>query len=218
MSGAASCPLRAPGPAEDFEIRDLAHADVAEWYHVYCTRDYPSTRADTFAEGWGDTRFAPILTETGTPVHTYYAASTPEAAYMESLLHDVPLSPPGMFEVASLAHFHLVRLRLPASLRYVSFHTPFLPRLDIERAQLIDSLAACYPQTQRWSQAAYLQRGDVQAVGYGSRRDDAARCLMLFKQRLPDPPFEVLQEQPLAVGPRRAEVLALVRSLKLHEV
>lgn len=218
MSGTAPCPLRAPGPAEDFEVRELTHGDVAEWYHVYCTRGHPLTGADTFAEGWGDTRFAPILTETGTQVHTYYVASTPEAAYMESLLHDVPLSPPGMFEVASLAHFHLVRLRLPASLRYVSFHTPFLPRLEIARAQLIDSLAACYPQTRRWSQAAYLQRGDAQAVGYGSRRDDSARCLMLFRQRLPDPPFEVLQEEPLAVGSRRAEVLALVRSLKLHEV
>lgn len=39
---------------------------------------------------------------------------------------------------------------------------------------------------------------------------------MLFKQRLPDPPFEVMQEEPLAVGARRAEVLPLVRSIKLH--
>jgi hypothetical protein len=60
-------------------------------------------------------------------VHTYYVASTPEAAFMESVLHDVSLSPPGVFEVASLAHFHLVRLRLYASLHYVSFHTPYLP-------------------------------------------------------------------------------------------
>jgi hypothetical protein len=79
-------------------------------------------------------------------------------------------------------------LRLPASLQYVSFHTP------------------------------YLQQSTAQAVGYGSKRDDSARCLMLFKQRLLDPPFEILGEEPLAVGPRRAELLALVRSLKLHEV
>lgn len=76
----------------------------------------------------------------------------------------------------------------------------------------------CYPQTRRWSQAAYLQRAEAQAVGYGSKRDDSTRCLMLFKRRLPDPPFEVLQAEPLAVGARRAEVLALVRSLKLHDV
>jgi len=218
MTGAGSCSLRAPEAAEDFEVRELTHADVALWYHVYSTRSHPDTQAQTFAEGWGDTRFAPILTETGAPVHTYYVASTPEAAYMESVLHDVPLSPPGMFEVASLGHFHLVQLRLPATLRYVSFHTPYLPRLGIARSDLIDSLAACYPQTRPWSQAAYLQRTEAQAVGYGSKRDDAARCLMLFKQRLPDPPFEVVQVEPLSVGARRAEVLALVRSLKLHEL
>lgn len=218
MSGAHPCSLRSPGAAEDFEVRELTHADVAEWYHVYGTRSHPSTRADSFSEGWGDTRFAPIVTDTGAPVHTYYAASTPEAAYMESVLHDVTLSPPGMFEVASLMHFHLVRFRLHTPLRYVSFHTPYLPRLGIERAGLIDSLPVCYPQTRRWSQAAYLQRGEAQAVGYGSRRDDSSRCLMLFRQRLPEPPFEVILEEPMAVGTRRAEVLALVRSLKLHEV
>lgn len=152
------------------------------------------------------------------PVHTYYVASTPAAAYMESVLHDVPLSPPGLFELASLRHFHLVTLQLPERLRYVSFHTPYLPRLGITRAQLIDSLPAHYPATRQWAQAAFLQCPEAQAIGYGSRRDDAGRCLMLFGQRLPSPPFEVLKVEPLAVGARRTEVLRLVRSLKLHEV
>jgi hypothetical protein len=218
VSAPAPDALREPGAAEDFEVRELTREDVAVWYHVYCNRSHPSTRADTFAEGWGDTRFAPLLDESGAPVLTYYAASTAEAAYLESVLHDVSLSPPGMFEVATLTHYSLVRLRLPASLHYVSFHTPYLPRLGITRAQLIDSQPASYVHTRRWAQAAYLQRSTAQAVGYGSRRDDSARCLVLFRQRLPDPPFEVLGEEPLAVAPRRAEVLALVRSLELHEV
>lgn len=218
MSATGGGPLRAPGADERFQVRELSHRDVAEWFHVYSTRSHPGTRADSFAEGWGDTRFAPILAPSGEPVHTYYVASTPQAAIMESVLHDVALSPPGLFELASLAHFHLVRLRLPAPLRYVSLHTPDLPRLGIERAQLIDSLPAHYPQTRRWSQAAYLQRPDAQALGYGSRRDDSARCLMLFRHRLPDPPLEIMQEEPLAIGTRRAETMALVRSLGLHEV
>lgn len=209
----------APGPAEDFQIREVTHEEVPVWYHVYCTRTYPSTTAYTFSEGWGDTRFAPIAQADGSPVHTYYVASSREAAYMESVLHDVSLSPPGMFEVASLVHFHLVKLKLPPKLRYVSFHTLDLPRLqNISRAQMIDSLPGCYPKTRPWSQAAYLQQPTSQAIGYGSKRNDAGRCLMLFKQRLPDPAFEVLEEEPLAVGDRRAELLALVRSLKLHEV
>ena len=218
MTIAAAGALPAPRAGEDFEVRELQHGEVSEWYHVYCTRNYPDTNARTFAQGWGDTRFAPIQAGDGTPVHTYYVASTPEAAYMESVLHDVSLAPAGMFEVASLRYFHLVRLRLPPALRYVSFHTPFLPRLGITRAQLIDSLPAFYGLTRKWSQAAYLQCTDAQAVGYGSKRDDAARCLMLFGQRLADPPFDVLEEEPLALSPRRDELLRLVRALKLHEV
>ncbi len=211
--------LPVPGPAEDFEIRDITTEEVAVWYHVYCTRTYPETSARTFSEGWGDTRFAPILQDDGTPVHTYYVASTREAAYMESVLHDVSLSPPGVFDVATLTHFHLVELELPPLVRFVSFHTMDLPRLqNVSRDQLIDSAPACYPETRRWAQAAYSQRPMAQAIGYGSKRNDMARCLMLFKQRLPDPPFVVLKEEPLAFGARRAEVLKLVRSLKLYEI
>lgn len=214
-----SCGLPVPGPAEAFTQRLIRTDEVASWYHVYCTRTWPDTRADTFAQGWGDTRFAPIAQADGSPVHTYYAASTPECAYMESVLHDVPLSPPGHFEVDALAFFHLVELELPEPLNCVSFHTPFLPQLqNLTRAQLIDSLPVCYPETRAWARAAYLQCPDAQAIAYGSRRDDAGRCLMLFGQRLPSPPLRIIREECLALPPRRAEVLALVRSLKLHEI
>ena len=89
-----SCGLRAPDSAEDFTLRTVTTAEVPCWYHVYSTAVYPST-ALTFAEGWGDTRFAPIEQDDGTPVHTYYAASTRESVYMESVLHNVALAPPG---------------------------------------------------------------------------------------------------------------------------
>ena len=58
---ARKLPVPQPGPAENFAVRELTHDDVVVWYHVFCTRHYPQTRADTFSEGWGDTRFAPIL-------------------------------------------------------------------------------------------------------------------------------------------------------------
>jgi len=212
-----SCGLPAPGSAEDFVVRAVTTEDVPVWYHVYNNATYPTT-ATTFAQGWGDTRFAPINQADGTPVHTYYVASSREAVYMESVLHDVSLSPPGVFETASLRCYHLVKLQLEASLDFVSFHTLDLPRLKLSRAQLIDSLTDCYPQTRAWAQAAHLQRPTSQAVGYGSRRNDTGRCLMLFKQRLLEPPFTILDEQCLANPPLRKEVLELVRSLGIREI
>ena len=68
-----------------------------------------------------------------------------------------------------------------------------------------------------WAQAAFLQCADAQAIAYGSRRNEAGRCRMLFKQRITVPPFQILKEEPLAIDPRRAEVLALVRRLTLNE-
>ncbi|MCD6680858.1 MAG: RES family NAD+ phosphorylase [Burkholderiaceae bacterium] len=210
--------LRAPGPNERFTVRAVTTAEVPVWYHVYSVAVHPAT-ATTFSEGWGDTRFAPIQQADDTPVHTYYVASTREAVYMESVLHNVSLFPPGVFEVASLENFRLVELRLPSTIDFVSFHTKDLPRLRLSRAQLIaDTPTDCYPQTRAWSQAAYDQRPRAQAIGYGSKRDDSARCLMLFRQRLPSPPLAVLEEHCVADAPFRNEVLTLVRSLEVREI
>jgi RES domain len=209
-----SCGLPVPGPAEPFTLRSIP-AD--QWYHVYCTREH-STTALTFAEGWGDTRFAPITGDDGAAVHTYYVASTPEVAYMESVLHDVVLEPPGLFEVDTLRHYHLATVQVP-ELVGVSFHSLDLPRLQgLDRARLIDSLPACYPETRAWAQAAYRQQPTALCLTYGSRRNDMGRCLMLFKQRLPDPPLTVLSDELLALSPRRGEVLGLVRSLGIFEI
>jgi hypothetical protein len=212
-----SCGIPTPGASEPFTLVPVTRAEVPVWFHVYCTKNHP-TKPDTFSKGWGDTRFAPISTDTGSPVHTYYAASSPECAYMESVLHDIPLSPAGQFDVSELQYFHLAQVELHDPLDCASFHTPYLPALGLTRAQLIDSLPACYAETQRWAEAAYRQQFDAKGIAYGSRRDDAARCLMLFGQRLPDPPLTVLQSGPLAVSPRREEVLALVRRLKIREI
>lgn len=212
-----TCGLPAPGAAEKFTQATLSTADVGVWYHVYSTKRQAVT-AESFSEGWGDTRFAPILQADGTPVHTYYAASTAEGAYMESVLHDIPLSPPGQFEVDELAHYHLATVRLQDLLTCVSFHTPYLPQLNLTRGQLVDSLPVCYPETRAWAQAAYRQCPDAQAIAYGSRRDDAARCVMLFRQRLSSPPFSVVSIEPLAIGQRRDEILALIRRLGIHEI
>jgi len=126
---------------------------------------------------------------------------------------------PGLFEVDALRHHRLATVKLPPRVRCVSLHSKDLQRLQsLTRAQLIDSAPVCYPETRAWAQAAFLQRPAAQAIAYTSRRDDSARCLMLFEQRLPDPPLHVVPEERLSIGPRRSEVMALVRSLRLREI
>lgn len=208
--------MKSPGSAEAFTVQSLDDEAPTRWYHVYATHTHPNT-AYTFSQGWGSTRFAPINLPDGSPAHTYYVASTISAAITESVLHDIPLDPPGNLSVASLADFHLVELELAAPFDYVSFHSPFLPKLGLTRTELIESLPTLYGQTRPWAQAAIAQRPEAQAIGYGSRLHDASRCLMLVRQRLPDPPFIVVSERSLAVDPLRRKVLDLVRSLGIAE-
>jgi hypothetical protein len=209
-------PLRSPTAAEAFTEDAVLKMERLEWFHVYSTENYPGTKPDTFSEGWGASRFAPLFQADGSPVHTYYVASTIECAVMESVLHDVPLQPPGIFELDRLKHFHIVRLRIPYDLKFVSFHTLYLPKMSIARADLIDSPPADYSRTREWAQAAYLQNQTAQAIGYGSRRHDAARCLMLFGQRLPPIRFEILESESLATGELRRNTVNLMRRLDLN--
>ena len=73
-----TCGIPAPGPSEAFTTVSVKHSDVPVWFHVYSIKNHP-TRADSFSQGWGDTRFAPIHAEDGTWLHTYYAAGPAEA-------------------------------------------------------------------------------------------------------------------------------------------
>lgn len=188
------------------------------WYHIYCTESYP-TKADTFNEGWGQTRFAPIQNAVGGDVHTYYAASTIRCAMMESVLHDVSLSAPQPFRINRLHKFHLAKIALTSSLSAVSFHTPFLGALKLSRMQLIESLPAFYGQTSKWAEAAYAQKPDSAAIMYGSRRDDAGNCIMLFKDRLPDPakPFDILSDEPLASTALTRQFVELLTKLRIPQ-
>jgi hypothetical protein len=212
-----SCGLPAPGVAEPFVEETITHTQVRVWYHLY--RPSARIKADSFNPGLGDTRFAPLAATRKKVVSTYYAASTPRAAYLESILHDVSLEPPGVVDLDTLRSYRIATIELPAAVRCVSFHTPFLPRLKLTRAQIIDSPSACYPETRAWAQAAFRQRQNAQGIAYTSRRDDAGRCIMLFEQRFRAKSIiKVRADEAMDLPPRRAEFRALVRALKLHEI
>lgn len=202
-----------PSAGAKFKTIRIAPTEVSTWYHVYSTKPPHVNKATTFAEGWGDTRFAPLTGDDGSPVHTYYAASSVECAILESVLHDIPLYPPGQLNLDLLQHHRIAEIAFADALDCVSFHTPHLPALQLTRAQLIDSLPAHYPKTRAWAQAAYQQCANAQAIAYGSRRYDAHRCIMLFGQRIAPPPFKVVGDRPLAIAPGREQVLRLVEEL-----
>ncbi|WP_298233928.1 RES family NAD+ phosphorylase [uncultured Azohydromonas sp.] len=208
-------PPRAPGVDERFVVRQLTREDAPFWYHVYSKRaPYAANTALSFNQGWGSTRFAPIRLADGSWAHTYYVASSREGAYLESVLHDIPLGVAAFFDKTGLDVSYLARIQLSDPFEYVSLHSHDLPALGLTRAQLIDSLPADYGLTRPWAEAALIQRPGAAAIGYTSRRNDSARCLMLVEQRMPRPPFTVVENTCIGSSPAlRREVLDLVSSL-----
>ena len=210
-------PPQAPSPDEKFVVRQLTREEVPHWYHVYSKKPPHTTNtALGFNRGWGLTRFAPIKSRDGSDLHTYYAASNREGAYLESVLHDIPLGIPAFFDQTLLKTSYLAKIRLHSPIKFVSFHSHNLPALGLTRRQLIDSLPADYPHTRPWAEAAFAQCPDAVAIGYTSRRNDSARCLMLVEQRFSSPPFEVIEDECIGTSAAlRGEVLGLVSSLGL---
>ncbi len=192
--------LRLPMPNENFTVTKIASGK--RWYHVFSTESYKTNQATTFSQGWGDTRFSPIYgEESDSPVHTYYAADTIECAWMESILHDI--GPGGVFELTRLRHFRMAEIVLDTDLSCVNFHTPYLAKMGLSRQALIDTPNSHYGRTRQWASAAYRQNVNSQGIAYGSRLDDSGKCIMLFKDRLPMPPFRIVNEVAMSLEPWR---------------
>jgi hypothetical protein len=206
--------LRAPGTDERFTVRTLRLDEVDHWYRIYpVTGRSVGMGPLSFNLGWGRSRFAPIHLS-GSAAHTYYAASTLDCALLESVLHDIDLDHPSFFDLTLLKNYRVAKLRMHGSIQYVSFHSHDLPRLGLSRRQLIEALPEDHGLTRAWAQAALEQRAAAQAIGYTSRRNDAGRCLMLVGQRLPLPPFEIIDDASLgAAGRLRSNTLELIASL-----
>jgi hypothetical protein len=105
------------------------------------------------------TRFAP-LEVVGQRVPTLYAAETLDAVLVESVLHDVVLDrPDGAPPEVYLADLTTVRRSTIASrrdLRLGRLDDDALPRLGLDRADLIDTDGNEYRETVRWAEHAHL--------------------------------------------------------------
>ena len=79
----------------------------------------------------------------------------------------------------------IARIAFDDPVHCVSFHSPYLPALGLERHRLIEGMPAFYPQARQWAQAAFDQSPETQGIVYGARRHDAGSCIMVFGQRIP---------------------------------
>lgn len=104
-----------------------------------------------------------------------YAASSPEAAVHESLLHS--MGPGAILPMSAVTHWAITPLEVTRPLTLVSYRGAGLRRFGLYPRDLTDTLASEYSATVRWAEAAWTYGAD--GVGYMCRHFNhtAAYCL-----------------------------------------
>lgn len=138
--------------------------------------------------GFGDTRFAPFDTLSGTRVPVMYAGETDTAALLETVFHAVHQSAPRWIKESHLRKQLLVHLAVPADLHLVDLRDEVLTDAGIGRDQLVSTPSEHYPCTRLIAQhlhTVYVETGLAQGLVWHSRQAELARrppavVLMVF--------------------------------------
>lgn len=135
------------------------------------------------------TRFA-FFGDPAVPV--LYAASTPQAAVHESVLHDAE---PGMFlPRAHWASKVLSVLHTTVGIPIAMFHGEGLRRFGLFASDLTDTDLTAYPRTVAWAEAAW--RAGLAGVSYMCRHHNSSRAVCLFTDRLDDEALTAAPSHP----------------------
>ncbi|WP_321794746.1 RES family NAD+ phosphorylase [Caballeronia sp. J97] len=133
----------------------------------------------------GNARFSPIKTRAGHPIPTLYGGTTVECAAMETVFHDVPYAS-GLktYEKSKLETQRHTVLAPRRDLILADLSNVPLRKLGIERSQLIDTEADCYPYTRSWGAALHEQCPDIDGLCWVSRQHDRELALIIFGDRV----------------------------------
>ncbi|WP_175983233.1 RES family NAD+ phosphorylase [Caballeronia zhejiangensis] len=133
----------------------------------------------------GNARFSPIRTGAGYHIPTLYGGTTIECAAMETVFHDVPYAP-GLktYDKSKLETQRHTVLAPRRDLILADLSNVHLRKLGIERSQLIDTEADCYPYTRSWGAALHDQCPDIDGLCWVSRQHDRELALIIFGDRV----------------------------------
>ena len=163
----------------------------------------------------GDARFSPLIDSArDAVVPTLYAGTTFDCALMETVFHDVPYQP-GLKTVSKAKYVEgtiCSTLGLSDDLWLVDLSSVALHKLGVAPSDLTQTEAAYYPASREWALALHEQNPTAQGLIWTSRKDDAAKAILLFGDRIrPDMLAVGADTFPLLLpdGSTRMEVLSL---------
>ncbi len=129
-------------------------------------------------------------------------------ALSETVFHDLPIRGAGRSILRSSLKTMMVSVLSPLrDLKLVQLHGYGLRRLEISRAELIESGAGQYGQTAKWAEALHACGSGIDGLVWVSRQHDTSLALVLFGDRVRRADLEVVDPPlPLYLGPGFDEV------------
>ncbi len=126
---------------------------------------------DSFNPGFGDTRFAPIVSSEGVSVPTIYLGENETAVLQESVFHDVHHSlAGGQIYEAIVRTWAVAYVELPVDLTLVDLRNSSLTDRGLTREQLAATTAEHYPCTRQW--AAWFHQQGADGLVWHSRQSE----------------------------------------------
>jgi hypothetical protein len=159
-----------------------------DWFHVW--RDDGQRSSTDFNPGHGRGRFHPIndvATDPRTPIPTFYAAETEDAAIFESVFHDIAEATPDqrVYRKDYIAR-RLSVARLARDVSLVDLRTTGRHRARVSREQLLTPVGRHgYSRTARWAEHFHRCCPTADGILWPSRRHEAL-AMMLFGDRAED--------------------------------
>ena len=129
-------------------------------------------------------RFQPVRDSTGTPVPTLYGAEAVEAAFSETVLHDLSPGARGSIPFSRIKQRAVSWFQPSRDLRIAQLPGFGLLRAGVKASELTDTPPRAYAQTAKWGQAIYEHSERVDGVAWMSRQFNSQRALMLWGDRV----------------------------------
>jgi hypothetical protein len=148
-------------------------------------------------------RFHPFADREGRVVPTLYAAEDLDGALSETVFHNVPVRGPGK-RVAKYVLQPMVASTLACdrALTLVQLYGFGRSRLELSRAELIETEVDHYPHTAAWARALHASGTGIDGLIWVSRQNDASHAMVLFGDRVERDSLQVVEApRPLCFSP-----------------
>ena len=171
---------RVPDPPAPLDLAVEVWPASSEIVRVHSLARPPSA----FNAAPGLARLRPVSGPTGAVVATLYGGEAVEAAFAETVFHDLVPGARRSLPFARIEQRAVSWFQLTRDLRVAQLHGFGLLRAGVKASELTDTPPRTYARTALWGQAIHDHPERVDGIAWMSRQFNSQRALLLWGDRV----------------------------------